>query len=192
MRSSPVCQSWSVHTREGISACFRCPQWKLACCHIFLLCLSEKACDYKATKTRPQLWGRVSLHYTAISFARWRLKGRTFARVSSQHVAHVISFPSVADFIVSNLWHVFTHIWPCTARHLKKKKRVPLCFNFPKFLPLNFSKYNTVKSKHRNGVLTQDYLKWVISEELVFYPLWTVDPWCNLCEVFNCAYVRDT
>lgn len=46
---SPVCQSGSVRVKGVISACLRCPRWKQACWHIFLVCLSKEACDYEAT-----------------------------------------------------------------------------------------------------------------------------------------------
>lgn len=42
-------KSQSVQTRGVFPACFGCPLWKLACWHILLLCLSEKACDYEVT-----------------------------------------------------------------------------------------------------------------------------------------------
>lgn len=59
---NPACQSCPMRVKGVISACFRCPKWKLACWHIFLLCLSEEARDYEATTVNVSHSGDTSEH----------------------------------------------------------------------------------------------------------------------------------
>lgn len=84
---------------------------KLACCHIFLLCLSEKACDYEAAMSCQWLWEQKRVSPSTEGLAGVvKVKGNHIytSHLSKLAVGHLISVfrflvVSVANLTVSNL-----------------------------------------------------------------------------------------